>query len=125
MTALLIAVVACGAVPSFAQDTLSALNFKVPMTLFIAAAALNDASTLYSMHHAPEGIPMWSLMRDTPNTMTVAVLGDTLAVWTVQHFKGKHPTLVKTFLYTAASIHLSGGMRKVVTLNVLRLLPAR
>ncbi len=127
VTALLIAIVACGAVPSFAQDTSSALSFKVPMTLFIAAAALDDASTLYAMNHAPEGIPMWSLMRDKPNTLTVAVLGlgDTLAVWTVQQFKGRHQKLVKTFLYTAASIHLSCGMRKVVTLNVLRFLPAR
>jgi hypothetical protein len=125
VTALLIAIVACGAVPSFAQDTSSALNFKVPMTLFIAAAAFDDASTLYSMNHAHEGTPMWSVMRDKPNTMTVAVLADTLAMWTVHHFKGEHPKLVKTFLYTAAGIHLSCGTRKVVTLNVLRLLPAR
>jgi hypothetical protein len=125
VTALLIAIVACGAVPSFAQDTSSALNFTVPMTLFIAAAALDDASTLYSMNHAHERTPMWSLIGDKPNTLTVAVLGDTLAVWGVQHFKGKHPKLVKTFLYTAAGIHLSCGTRKVVTMNVLRLLPAR
>jgi hypothetical protein len=126
VVALLLGVVACGAVPTFAQETPSALDFKVPMTLFIAGAALDDASTLYFMKHPAEGNPMLSFMRDKPNTMgRVAVLGDTLAVWAVQHFKGKHPKLVKTFLYTAASIHLSSGIRKLVTVNVLPLLPAR
>ena len=124
VVALLLAAVAFGEVPSFAQDAPSAVDFTVPMTLFIAGAAFDAATTLYSVNHEAEGNPTLSFMRVKPHTMgTVTVLSDTLGVWAVQHFKGKHPKLVKTFLYTAASIHLSCGTRKLVTLNVLRLLP--
>lgn len=120
----LLAALACDAVPTFAQSTPPAVGFKVPMTLVIARAAFNDASTLYFIKQAEEGGPTLSFTRDKHDpTSSVAVLGDTLTARTVQYFMGHHPRIVRTFLYSAASINLSCGVRRVVTVNVLPLLP--
>ena len=99
-----------GALPVQAQ------SLKIPMSVFLVGAGLDDASTavFLTQKTLSEDNPLLKWAHNDPVKIpVVAVLTDALTVAVAHHYVGGHPKLVKTALYALGGVRLFFGVRNI------------